>query len=919
MSLKRILLSISSVVCLVQATLAIPAYPYSRKVKQADGSWLTVVVRGDEYGHITLTDDGEPLCYNAKTGNYEFAALKSGELVCSGVKAVNSASRTGVVRNFLTTRDKAELLNVFAEKRQKNMLKMREGNALSGLTAGSKGVMQRVRTKNFPCLGEQHTLVILVEFSDKKFSTVGSDPQAFFTNMLNEPGFTYTNGANGSARDFYLASSAGLFQPTFDVVGPVVLPKSYAYYGEDVTSDGDSNARLEEFVRTACTLADPLVDYSKYDLNHDGIVDNIFFYYAGYGEADSDVTESIWPHSANYESLANSIGLSQTKLVLDGTRIGSYACSNEIYGQAEVPEVMGIGTFVHEFGHVLGLTDHYDIYYSKNSFAPGAYDTMASGSYNNDAHTPPVFNAFERGELGWIDYIDMNVNMDSLNVLPDLKASNKAYRIPVDGTDGKEYFVLENRQQTGWDAYIPGHGMLLWHIDYDQTAWKNNQVNIYPSHQRVDLVEADGKLTDDTRSGDPFPGTDHVTSYAVTSWNKQNILNLDDIEEKNDTIRVLLGGTKYHLDSPTWQIKEIKDSDIVVSWSSVKEANKYIVNFYQNVDGAKTLVLSRTFRDCNEARIDSLMPNSDYLVEVLAGRGTYVSEGQQQAIHTENIPFAERSAEGLTVTSVADNSATVSWQGVEDADDYLVSLYAYQYQEQATSKGYDFTDNIGGLPSEWNTNAMTSASPFGEATPSLRMNQTGNFLKVAYKNTKLSGIKFYLKASNTARGELFVEASKGGEWESVASVVPDADMKAGKEYSFDFSLCDSVRLRLERTSGAFYLDDVYASCHSFYLVDVPPYTMASASGKTTFKFEGLQQGVTYGLQVYAMQGEHLSSPSQELRFEIDNTTGITSPMTSDSDAPIMYYDLEGRKIQGVPQPHGIYIVKKGNNIYKVKK
>lgn len=915
MSLKRILLSISSVVCLVQATLAIPAYPYARKVKQADGSWLTVVVKGDEFGHITLSDDGEPLCFNAKTRNYEFATLKDGKLAVSGVVASNVANRSSMARKFLASRDKDALIQAFDVNRQQKMLQLGENKIFSG----AKGVVQRVRTKNFPCIGDQHTLVILVEFSDQKFTTVGDNPQEFYTNMYNQPGFSHSSGQKGSARDFYMDSSFGLFRPTFDVIGPVVLPKSYAYYGEDVTGDGDSNSRLAEFVKTACTLADPLVDYSKYDLDGDGIVDNIYFCYAGYGEADSEHTESIWPHSANYESLARATGMEETQLVLDGKRIGSYACGNEIYGLAEVPTVMGIGTFVHEFGHVLGLTDNYDVYYNSKSFTPDTFDTMASGSYNNNAHTPPVFNAFERGELGWIDYIDMSTSMDSLNVLPDLKDSNRAYRIKVDGTDGDEYFVLENRQKKGWDAYLPGHGMLLWHIDYDATAWKNNQVNIYPSHPRIDLVEADGKLTDESRAGDPFPGTDHVTSYAVTSWGKVNVLNLDDIEEKNDTIRILLGGTQYQLNPITWNVKEVGIRDIAVTWNPVKEANKYIVNVYQNVDGVKTFAKSDVFHDCTEGEVSGLTPNTDYEVEVLAGRGSYVSATQQQLVHTQNVPFNERVAGNLAVTATAEDGFTASWDAIEDADDYLVSLAKMVYAKDGVSEGYDFSSNLSGLPAEWETNASTASSPYGEATPSLRMNQNGQYLKVAYNDKKLSGIKFYLCTSRTAKGQLFVEVYKNRQWESLASIAVDDESKAGKVYDFDFALCDSVRMRVERTSGTFFLDDVYAISHSFDIEAVPAYTNVSTSGNTMYRFTGLENGFTYVLKVRGKMGDALSTESAELRCELGTTTGISSVVVSDDDTRVVYFDLAGRRIPGVPQGHGIYIVKQGNRIYKVKK
>ena len=135
-------------------------------------------------------------------------------------------------------------------------------------------------------------------------------------------------------------------------------------------SSTDNPVALEEFVREACTLADPLVDFSQYDHNQDGFVDNIYFFYAGKGEADSGDGNAIWPHSAYYADIAKEAGATQKSLKLDGIEVGNYTCSNEINGTIITPQPAGIGTFVHEFGHVLGLADHYDIYYGMATFTP---------------------------------------------------------------------------------------------------------------------------------------------------------------------------------------------------------------------------------------------------------------------------------------------------------------------------------------------------------------------------------------------------------------------------------------------------------------------------------------------------------------------------------------------------------------------
>lgn len=294
----------------MQTTFAIPAYPKPLKVKQADGSWLTIQMRGDEHGHYVLTSDGIPLVFNARQKNYEYADWKNGKVQASGFKATEVSERSAQVKSFIQAQDKSAILESFKRARLQQLQQTLSSRRNASLKAGSNP--QKEKLNNFPTIGEVHSLVILVQFADTKFSTVGSDAHQFFSNMLNEPGFTYSNGANGSARDFYLNSSNGRFQPQFDVIGPVTLPEKYSYYGANKGSSVDDPVRLEKFVREACTLAAPSVDFSQYDHNQDGYIDNIYFFYAGKGEADSGDGNALWPHSAYYSDIATQAGATQT-------------------------------------------------------------------------------------------------------------------------------------------------------------------------------------------------------------------------------------------------------------------------------------------------------------------------------------------------------------------------------------------------------------------------------------------------------------------------------------------------------------------------------------------------------------------------------------------------------------------------------
>ena len=908
----------------MQATFAIPAYPKPLKVKQADGSWITIQMYGDEHGHYVMTSDGIPLVFNAQLRNYEYADWKNGEVQASGIKATEASGRSAQVKKFIESQDKSAILESFKRARLQQLQQTLSSRRNASLKAGSNP--QKEKLNNFPTIGEVHSLVILVQFADTKFSTVGSDAHQFFNNMLNEPGFTYSNGANGSARDFYLNSSNGRFQPQFDVIGPVTLPEKYSYYGANKGSSVDNPVRLEEFVREVCTLAAPSVDFAQYDHNQDGYIDNIYFFYAGKGEADSGDGNALWPHSAYYSDIATQAGAAQTSLKLNGVEVGNYTCSNEINGTLITPQPAGIGTFVHEFGHVLGLADHYDVNYGITTFAPGSFDTMAQASYNNNGNTPAAFSAYERACLGWLDLTVLKNGIDTLNVLPDLNDSNKAYMVPVGGTNDQEYFIMENRQQKGWDAFIPGHGMLLWHIDYDAKAWEKNELNITGTHQRVDIVEADNKLTDKTRAGDPFPGTSNVTQCNLTSWAGGKVMSLDDIEEKDGVINLMLGGLNLKLNTPDVKVTEVQDSSIVVGWTDVPVAKQYVLNISSVVNGKKEFLPLYNNKVYTAAQpslhVERLSPETTYEITLQANRGSYTSDVYIQQFTTAAIPFSKYYVTDVKATAVGKTGFTASWKGMEAADDYVVTLHKMVYATEATQKGYDFSKELEGMPSLWKTNGNLSMNNYGEESPCLRLNTIDTYLKMASAGNRISSVKFSAKSSSSTKATLAVEAYQNGEWKQIATLQGGADMASGDTYSYDLpELADSVRLNvIQRTSGAFFIDDVLLGCNALIHEPVAAYQKVSTNGKTEFAFSGLESGSAYTLVVNAKKEGELSYDSKELIVVPASSTGIGS-ITTDytGKSQMRCYDINGRLVSAKEMRHGIYIVKQGNKVYKIVK
>ena len=197
---------------------------------------------------------------------------------------------------------------------------------------------------------------------------------------------------------------------------------------------------------------------------------------------------------------------------------------------------------------------------------------MDYGNYNNDGRTPPYYTIYERYSLGWITPKELG---DPEDITLRNISENVGYIIRTENED--EYFLFENRQQEGWDKYIPGHGMLIWHIDYDERLWELNKMNMEPAHQRVDIIEADNKLTNKTRDGDPFPGTSNNTSFTddtkpgMISWGRvRQEKPITDIREENGIIYFKVNGG-----SDTAIVNTLPDTDITV-----------------NVEGSKLTVVS---------------------------------------------------------------------------------------------------------------------------------------------------------------------------------------------------------------------------------------------------------------------------------------------------------------------------------------
>ncbi len=514
--MKKILL-VAALMLVVATTWARPALRGAVRCMQPDGTSVMLELHGDEYYHFSTTVDGYTVLQNAQ-GTYEYARMQGQQLVSTGVQAHDVAQRSAAEQALLASLDK----------------NLTDAQAISNskIARAARDKANQAPARAFD-QSKFRGLIILIQFSDVKFSR--SDIVDIYSRMCSERGYQgYTNedgstnyyGSlfNGSVRDYFYSQSNGMFDPEFDVYGP--------YTTTYKATQCDNNSRT--IFQAALKALDSQIDFSKYDGDSNGVVDNVCFVVAGWGShVQGNNSGLLWPHESKQL---------MTSPKLDGKSFDLYSCSTEMLGGEGQVLLEGIGTFCHEFGHVLGLMDHYDTDYALSggeSHNPGAWDVMAGGADHNYGRTPVGHNIFERYTLGWANPTVIretgDYSLDAVNI------AGQGFIVKT--TKAKEYFMIENRQQTGWDRYLPGHGMLVWRVDSSAAyKWVVNQVNTNPERNYFELLRAANTATGDLAS-DPFPGTMGITRLtndtypSLCTWDKtQNKYQIENIREADEVI-----------------------------------------------------------------------------------------------------------------------------------------------------------------------------------------------------------------------------------------------------------------------------------------------------------------------------------------------------------------------------------------------
>ncbi|MBR5397011.1 MAG: M6 family metalloprotease domain-containing protein [Bacteroidales bacterium] len=601
--MKRILLSLLSLILLA---VNVPGSPARRGVFpliQPDGTVFLAKLEGDEFCRILTTQQGHAIAL-AKDGFYQYAYYnQDGSKECSGY-------RVGEQTPSLIL---AECMDIPYRRLGEIALEKRRAVTRQPFT---RSATTRATTRT--CCA-----VLLVQFPDLQFQ--GSSRKEDYSKLLNGIG-------NGSALEYFNDQFQGQYDFNFVVGDIVTVSKNHDYYGSNDSEGNDAHA--VELVREACTLSDASIDFSQLDGDGDGKVDNVFVFVAGKSEAEGGGEEFIWPHQWYL----------QNNLTLDGKRIETYAIATELSirydsSTGRYTWVMGeIGTFCHEYSHTLGLFDMYDTDGKDSGGSSDAlwYSTsiMDGGCYNNNGRTPPYYDSIDRECLG----IGKPEPLHSGTWTLEPVSRNGRYAILENPNDPYEFFLFECRDNDSWDAYIGGSGLAIYHVDMTErkagysdyykrevTAierWYYNEVNANPSFQCADMIETGENVLSVSQAFFPYKNRNSFSPETSPAFRFNDGQDADffitDIKRSGSNVTFKVHSSKEVVPNVTNAKYETYQDAAIITWQSdIEEYEGPCTVTWGETSGSKTEVQVQPYAPGKFAiRLEDLSPTTSYTAEV---------------------------------------------------------------------------------------------------------------------------------------------------------------------------------------------------------------------------------------------------------------------------------------------------------------
>lgn len=544
--MKKFLLSAIAAMFMALPTFASKANSEPFKVKQADGTELTVVLHGDEHFHWYSTVDGVILA--RADGQFFVAQIANDGAIVATEQLAHNAQQRSASEASLAAKQNLNLFNTPKAVARREAMRVQQTG--------------RAGYNYFPHKGSPTAVVILAKFNDTEFYL--PNPVKSFEQYFNgDEQKDFGNGENrnyGSVKKYFTDMSDGQFTPNFKIVGPVTLPQSMEYYGANTGGSKDVNYR--QFVKDACTEASKLqsFDNADFDSDRDGCVDLVAIIFAGFGENNDPTDENtLWPKTSLQD-----FGTYNGKSVKTAMMISELNAKKSLLGSGgsySTPQINGVGVFCHEMSHTMGLPDFYSTTSpanEKDNQELEYWSIMDGGENVNNGYCPTAYTAFERKHMGWRDYVEMEDGKTYSLKTADKGELGHVYYNPNTLASGRvaDYFVFENVQNKGWNTKLPGHGLIAYRVSLRNNNMQyNTPINNIVGDPGFTLVPADGCVLNsyNTKSfsaykssmaADPFPGTQKVTTLLASqnlpnfAWRyapKDNKMGLYDIVEDTES------------------------------------------------------------------------------------------------------------------------------------------------------------------------------------------------------------------------------------------------------------------------------------------------------------------------------------------------------------------------------------------------
>ncbi len=901
--MKRISLFLFSLICSL-SLWAVIATPTPFTVQQADGTTVQIVLHGDEHFSYRTTIDNYFVAKD-NNGTYRYVNyMPDGTYAMTSVIAHNPDRRSITEKAFVSTLSTDQPFATAADRRRRI-------------------AQQAHLSRSYPRTGSPKSIVILVNFTDVKFKHTREE----FDRLCNESGY-HENHNQGSCRDFFIAQSDSIFQPIFDVYGPYELDHNQQYYGGNVGSN--NSQRAADMIIEACSKAKAAgVDFTQYNCDGDSSIDNVYVFYAGHGEADTPGAEdAVWPHRSVVSSA----------ITYDGLLLHDYACSSELRGEGGMAT---IGTFCHEFGHVLGLPDYYDTA-DDAAITVGSWDIMCSGSYNGrsgySGSTPPSYSAHSKWWLGWKTNM-VQLTTPSIYLLEPVENKNSTcYIIAPDKHSmnpmaAEEFFILENRQYVGWDdseykTSFPNTGLLVWHINYIPSAWAGNLPNSGGALNYFIESAYGGTRTRGSRN-DTYPQNGRRTEFNPTLKDGTNLFQpIYDIREIDNNISFIyksesenaftvypmqLEPFKSDYDTERGTYKFIDYKEMYISGDSIDpqvpieivcSSSEILFATELNADSKPIWKLtSPSFKANSDSTLNQIVyvgfsPGKMYCPAEPFSTVLTVKQGNnQQILSLSGVSSREvkvSTPESVELRQVTPYTASLQWDMVEDASKYYFTLYQMQDGESLFTQSFEnFDDEESISLAGWETNFVrTTGTFYSDGRKSLHFLNTGDYVLSERYIQPITGISFFYQSFNVSGidtiGYFMLEGLVDEKWDTLRTMIP---MKSSNKGTFKYDLESGnpyVQFRLtyfaHTNSRGTAIDAFTAMCNKqidyIYTATVADLDLTdiAAGDKVALKIGNLQPDADYYFQVQAS----------------DEGQGGCSTTITKASEPLLFHTLEGK-------------------------